>query len=99
MSRRTPDDERAVIAISDARRNLYRHLASDGELCQDDHRALMLLDTAAYHAVKAKWNRKAAQSFESNGEIVPTLLRERHEIERDYRHVLPFIADEEQRAA
>lgn len=79
-----PLTARTVLAISDAKLRVRVRLAADGELCDDDIEALLLLDHANYVASKADLARRKATLVEETGEVSPWIAREERELERDY---------------
>lgn len=92
MPRRTPATLAAVLALGDARLRIAQLLDRDG-IDAHDREALLLLDTAAYWMQRADLGRRERHSIEDHGEIVPRLLRERRELEDEYRHLAPAWRD------
>lgn len=88
QGRRTPATTHTVLAVSDVRRTLVNmFLGNDDRLDPHEEHALLLLDTAAYHAGTADLNRRKRDNIEAYGDVTPGLQREINHHEAMFAHL------------
>ena len=87
MGKPTPLTGQVIVAISDARRVIYRAFVRDG-IDSLENEALLLLDTAIYTGERADLARRASDQLRDSGEVTPWIDRQVRELERDYAHVI-----------
>jgi hypothetical protein len=92
MARPSPYTARVVEALADTRIRLSQMFNLDNHDDAVETETLLLLDSALYLAEQADLARRERNSVEETGCIAPRLLRNRRELERDFRHVLEVAA-------
>lgn len=92
MARKTPTILAAAETIGEARRRIRERLCADGQLCEADASALLLLDIGIYQVNKADIDRRRAHGIEDVGEAADQVLRDERRLDRDWAHVVQHLA-------